>query len=169
MQQLVEGLPLRNAALGACSAVKAVHNQTSQFWFSFQGSVAMRDPSKIDALFPERRPETSQDKSPEKLDLENLAWPCCLLPGPGSERSPGALARGHVSTGVLRCGGRGCPGRTSCASLGGLSMSFREVPASCTDSHTLSFDTKVLALSSAPDVFKTHKRSVFPWMGSHVT
>lgn len=40
----------------------------------------MRDPSKIDALFPERRPETSQDKSPEELDLENLARPAiCSL------------------------------------------------------------------------------------------
>lgn len=105
-----------------------------------------------------------QDKSPEELDLENLARPCHLLPGPGSERSPGALARSHVSTGVLCCGGRSCPGRTSCASLGGLSMSFREVPASCTASHTLSFDTKLLALSSAPDVFKTHKSSVFSWI-----
>lgn len=112
-----------------------VHNQTSQFWCSFQGSAAVGDPQSLMLSF-QRGGQKPCRRRAQRLNLENLAWPCHLLPGPRSECSSGALARDRVATGILCCRGRSCPVRTSCASLGGLSASFREVPDSWTDSHT---------------------------------
>lgn len=142
----MEDVALGDVALGASSAARPDHNQTSKCFSrcckaalpgwrvrgeleeGLQLSVCrpVRNRLKTDDPFPNREARTLPRREPRRsLTSENLAGDLPSALESGSERGPRILARGVFRLALSVVEEEADHGRTSCASLGGLESPFR--------------------------------------------